>query len=322
MRSMWNGQISFGLVTIPVKLYTATENHGPRFTQVHATDAGRIRYQRVCSVDGAEVPYAEIAKGVETDDGRLVVLTEDDLAEVPAPTAKTAEVVEFVPLESIDPIRFDKSYYVEPQKAAVKPYLLLRDALAKSGRVAITKIALRRRESLALLRVTSDVLVLETMLWPDELRTPDFPFLTEDHPQVRSQEMDMALSLIESMTSEVFEADRYHDRYREALEELIAAKVAGDETVTAPAAAAPDRADEDVSDLLAALSASVARATGTAPGDQTGDAPAQKTADETAAKKSAATKKAAPKKTAAKKAPAKKSAAKKTAAKKKTADRS
>lgn len=318
MRSMWNGQISFGLVTIPVKLYTATESHGPRFKQVHAADGGQIRYQRVCSVDGAEVPYAEIAKGVETDGGRLVVLTDDDLAEVPAPAAKTAEVVEFVPLESIDPIRFDKSYYVEPQKAAVKPYLLLRDALAKSGRVAITKIALRQRESLALLRVTSDVLVLETMLWPDELRTPDFPFLTEDHPQVRSQELDMALSLIESMTSEVFEADQYHDQYREALEELIAAKVAGDETVTAPVAETPDRADEDVSDLLAALSASVERATGAASDADTGDTPPKKTAGKTTAKKSVPKK--AAKKMAGGKTDAKTGVARKTAAKK-TADR-
>ena len=132
----------------------------------------RIQYKRFCSAEEKEVPYAEIAKGYELDDGEMVVLTDDDLADLPLATSHTVDVVEFVPLESIDPIQFDKTYYLEPQQAARKPYVLLRDALQKSGHVAIAKVALRQRESLALLRVVSDVLVMTTMLWPDEVRTP------------------------------------------------------------------------------------------------------------------------------------------------------
>ena len=185
MRSMWKGAVSFGLVSIPIQLYAATENHNVSFRQVHATDGGRVHYKRVCSVDGAEVPYAEIAKGYETPEGDMVVLTDDDLADLPLPTSRGLEVVEFVPLEAIDPICFDRSYYLEPQKTAVKPYVLLRDALQKSGHVAIAQVVLRQRETLAVLRVYSDVLVLTTMLWPDEVRTPDFAFLREPEPSIR-----------------------------------------------------------------------------------------------------------------------------------------
>ncbi|WP_024794544.1 non-homologous end joining protein Ku [Tomitella biformata] len=257
MRSTWNGQVSFGLVSIPVRLYSATESKNIAFHQVHERDGGQIKYKRVCEVDGEEVPYPEIAKGYETDDGQLVVLTDRDLAAVPAPAAKTAEVLEFVPLEAIDPIYFDKTYYVEPQKAGIKPYLLLRDALQKSGRVAIAKIALRQRESLAVLRVYSDVLMISTMLWPDEVRAADFPFLGEDHPQIRPQEMTMAATLIEGMSDDVFDPAKYHDTYRAALTEMVEAKIAGHESIAVPAAAG---ADEEVADLLAALSASVEQA--------------------------------------------------------------
>ncbi|PRX45467.1 DNA end-binding protein Ku [Prauserella shujinwangii] len=253
---MWKGAVSFGLVTIPIHLYAATESKNVSLRQVHEADGGRIQYKRFCTVDGTEVPYAEIAKGYELADGGMVVLTDKELAELPLSTSKTIEVEEFVPLEAIDPIYFDKSYYLEPQKAALKPYVLLRDALAKSGQVAIAKVAIRQRESLAVLRVLSDVLVLTTMLWPDEVRTPDFGFLKEDPPQVRPQELTMAGSLIDSLSDSVFEPSKYRDSYREALMSLIESKIAGAET-TAPQA---ETAEAEVTDLMAALEASVSAA--------------------------------------------------------------
>ncbi|MEV6896725.1 Ku protein [Amycolatopsis sp. NPDC051372] len=256
MRSMWKGSVSFGLVSIPIQLYAATENKNVSLRQVHESDGGRIQYKRFCTVDGQEVPYAEIAKGYELPDGEMVVITDADLADLPLATQRTIDVLEFVPLESIDPIQFDKTYYLEPQKNAVKPYVVLRDALHKAGHVAIAKVAVRQRESLALLRVVSDVLVMTTMLWPDEVRTPDFPFLREDPPQVRPQELTMAGSLIDSLSEPVFESEKYTDGYREALESVIEAKVSGNET-TKPGAVG---AKADVVDLMAALEASVSEA--------------------------------------------------------------
>src|ERR1700684_2259818 len=229
MRSMWKGAISFGLVTIPVKLYTATEQRDVSFRQVHAEDGGRIHFRRVCSVDGAEVPFADVAKGYELPDGEMVVLTDEDLANLPLPTARSIEVLNFSPADQVDPILWNRSYYVEPEPAGARAYVLLRDALDRSGKVAVTKVALRQRESLATLRTRDGLLVLETMLWPDEVRMPDFPFL-EDDIEVRSQELKMAASLIESMTVD-FDPDEFHDNYREALPELVNAKVEGREVV-------------------------------------------------------------------------------------------
>ncbi len=253
---MWKGAVSFGLVTIPIHLYAATESKNVSLRQVHESDGGRIQYKRFCTVEGTEVPYAEIAKGYELADGGMVVLTDSELAELPLPTSKSIDVQEFVPLEAIDPIYYDKSYYLEPQKAALKPYVLLRDALAKSGQVAIAKIAIRQRESLAVLRVLSDVLVLTTVLWPDEVRTPDFAFLKEEVPQARPQELTMAGSLIDSLSDSVFEPSKYQDSYREALMSLIESKIAGAET-TAPQT---ETAKAEVTDLMAALEASVSAA--------------------------------------------------------------
>lgn len=252
MRAMWKGSISFGLVTIPIKLYAATEAKNVSFRQVHEADGGRIQYKRVCTVDGEEVPYSDIAKGYELDNGDMVILTSDDLAQIPLASSDSIEVLEFVPLESVDPIYFDRGYYLEPDKGAAKPYVLLRDALHKSGRVAVVKVALRQRETLALLRVYSDVMVLQTMLWPDEVRNPDFKFLDEDIPEVRSEEMSMAGMLIDSLSEEVFEPDQFHDSYREAVLELIDAKAAGQEVKEAP----PESTGA-VIDLMAALQASV-----------------------------------------------------------------
>lgn len=253
MRSMWKGAVSFGLVTIPIQLYAATENKNVSLHQVHEADGARIQYKRFCSAEGVEVPYAEIAKGYELEDGRMVILTSADLADLPLSSSRTIDVLEFVDLEAIDPIYFDRSYYIEPQKAAVKPYVLLRDALHKSGHVAVAKVALRQREALAVLRVHADVIVLTTMLWPDEVRTPDFGFLHEDSPQVRPQELTMAGSLIDSLTEPVFEPDKYTDSYRAALDSVIQDKIGGKQDKAAPKA----KQGNGVPDLIDVLQASV-----------------------------------------------------------------
>ncbi len=252
MRSIWKGAVSFGLVSIPVNMYSATESKNVAFHQVHEADAGRVHMKRVCSVDGEEVPYTEIAKGYETDDGRMVVLSADDFAGLPLPSAKTVEVLEFVPLQIIDPIYFDRSYFLEPQQGGVKAYLLLRDALRESGRVAIAKIAVRQRESLAVLRLYGDVMLLNTMLWPDEVRKPEFGFLERESPRPRPQELNMAETLISALAEESFEPDKYVDEYRTAVESLIEAKIAGNEVAEVTASS-----EGEVLDLMAALAASV-----------------------------------------------------------------
>jgi DNA end-binding protein Ku len=229
MRSMWKGAISFGLVMIPIKLYAATEQKDIAFRQVHRTDGGRIRFRRVCSVCGEEVPYEDVAKGYELPTGETVVLTEEDMAELPLPTTRSIEVLHFMPAEQLDPILLNRSYFVEPETAGARAYVLLRDALDRSGKVALALVALRQRESLATLRTRDGLLVLETLLWPDEVRVPAFPFL-EDDIEVRSQELKMAASLIDSMTVD-FDPDAYHDGYREALQELVNAKAEGREVI-------------------------------------------------------------------------------------------
>ena len=251
MRAIWKGAVSVGLVSIPVNLYVATESKNIAFRQVHVVDGGRIQDKWICSVDGKEVPYTEVAKGYEMPGGAMVIVTDDDLASLPVASSKNIEVQEFVPLESIDPIYFDRSYYLEPQRDAVKPYLLLRDALVKYGRVAIGKIALRQREALVVLRVYADVILVNTMLWPDEVREPDFPFLREPPPQVRPQELTG--SLIDSLSDPVFDPTKYKDEYREALQTLIEAKIAGQEVTTLPS----ENAGAPAIDLMSALSASV-----------------------------------------------------------------
>ena len=201
MRSIWKGAISFGLVSIPVKLFSATEERSVSFHQVHREDGGRVRYKRVCSIDGEEVPYSDIAKGYELPSGEVVVLTDEDFEDLPLSTSRSIDVLQFVPLEQVDPMYFAKSYYLEPDGTGTKPYVLLREALEESGRVALVKLALRQRESLAALRVRDGVFVLEMMLWPDEIRQPEFGFLDDD-VEVRSQELAMAQSLIETLSGD------------------------------------------------------------------------------------------------------------------------
>lgn len=252
MRSIWKGSISFGLVTIPVKLFSATEERDVQFNQVHAEDGGRIRYKRICEIDGKEVQYSDIAKGYALPSGEVVVLTDNDFKDLPLATNRAIDVLEFVPLEQVDPIYFAKSYYLEPEKAGVKPYVLLREALEQSGRVALVKVALRQREQLATLRVKDGVFVLETMLWPDEIRTPDFAFLDET-VDVRPQEVQMAGALIDSLSAD-FDPSQHGDAYREALTEMIDAKVAGREVVQPTEGPLQGGA---VVDLMSALRASV-----------------------------------------------------------------
>ena len=264
MRSIWKGAVSFGLVSIPVKLYSATSERDVSFHQVHAADGARVRYKRVCSADGEEVAYGDIAKGYELASGDVVVLSDDDLADLPLPSRQVVDVLQFVPLEQVDPVYFNKSYYLEPDKGGLKPYVLLRDALEASGKVALVKIALRNRESLAALRVRDGVFVLETMLWPDEVRTPDFGFTDED-VAVRPQELTMAGSLIETLSAD-FDPTQYSDDYRAALEQVIEAKVSGGEVVRAPEVE-EQPTGATVVDLVAALRASVAAARGPDAGD-------------------------------------------------------
>ena len=296
MRPIWKGSISFGLVMIPVKLFSATEEKDVSFHQVRRSDGSRIKYKRVAAVDGAEVAFGDIAKGYELSSGETVILTDDDLKDLPLTSSRSIEVLQFVPLEQVDPIYFAKSYYLEPDKAGIKPYVLLRDALAGSDRVAIVKVALRSREALATLRVRAGVFVLETMLWPDEVRTPEFEFLGEN-VEVRAQELGMAQSLIESLSGD-FDPGQYADSYREALHAVINAKVEGRQ-VTQPEQTG--QGDGKVVDLMAALRASVEAAKKAA---MTGGLP-----PESAQSAAPASKKKAP----AKKAPTRKAAARKSA---------
>ena len=320
MRSIWKGSISFGLVSIGVKLYTATEERDVSFHQVRRSDGSRIRYKRVAESDGEEVAYADIAKGYELSSGETVVLTDEDFADLPLPTARVVDVLQFVPGEQIDPIYFAKSYYLEPEKNAVKPYLLLRDALDSSGQVGLVKVAIRNREQLATLRVRDGVIVLETMIWPDEVRDAAFPFLESD-VDIRAQERSMAESLVASMSGD-FDPEEYTDDYRTALQEVIDAKVEGRQVVETeerqPSAG-------NVVDLMSALKASVeaAKQGRAAAATKSTSGTASARVDEQPAKKAASAKKAPAKKTA-KKAPAKKAtpakkAASKPAAKKSTA---
>ena len=309
MRSIWKGAISFGLVTIPVKLYSATEERDVSFHQVHREDGGRIKYKRVCTVDGEEVTYGDIAKGYDLGGGEMVILTDEDLAGLPLKTSRTIDVLQFVPLEQVDPIYFAKSYYLEPDRTGAKPYALLRDALEESGRVALVKIALRQREQLATLRVRDGVFVLETMLWPDEVRKADFDFIDEEI-SVRPQELAMAASLIDTLTGD-FDPSQYTDGYREALQAVIDAKVAGREVVSPDE---PESAGGAVLDLMAALRASVDAAKG-----KKGSAAHEESADDEDDGSATPKKRSPAKRAAAKKAAPSKSAPAKAARKRKTA---
>ncbi|MEV5612335.1 Ku protein [Streptomyces sp. NPDC052225] len=319
MRSIWNGAISFGLVSIPIKLVNATENHSISFRQIHLEDGGRIRYRKVCELEDKEVTAAEIGKGYEDADGSIIPITEDDLAALPIPTAKTIEIVAFVPADRIDPLQMDTAYYLSANGVpAAKPYTLLREALKRSKKVAIAKFALRGRERLGMLRVVDDVIAMHGLLWPDEIRAPD-EAAPDTHVTVRDAELDLADALMDTL-GEV-DMDSLHDDYREAVEEMITAKTSGEEPSEAPAA--PASGGGKVIDLMAALESSV-RAAKEARGEPASDDVAEvthlagRTRKKAAPKKKATASKSASAKSGSK-STAKKSTAKKTAATKKTA---
>ncbi|MFJ2214670.1 Ku protein [Streptomyces sp. NPDC101062] len=316
MRSIWNGAISFGLVSIPIKLVNATENHSISFRQIHKADGGRIRYRKVCELDQEEVATPDIGKAYEDATGTMIPITDADLAGLPLPTAKTIEIVAFVPASSIDPLQMDTAYYLSASGVpAAKPYTLLREALKRSQKVAVAKFALRGRERLGMLRVVGDVIAMHGLLWPDEIRTPE-GVAPETEVTVRDAELDLADALMDTLGS--VDLDSLHDDYREAVEEMIAAKSEGGPPPEhEPAEAQGGR----VLDLMAALENSV-RAAKEARGEdkqvaEVTDLPTRRR-KATATSKDAATKEAAPKNTTAKKTAAKKTAAKKTTAKKAT----
>ncbi|MFD7935882.1 Ku protein [Streptomyces sp. NPDC059755] len=251
MRSIWNGAISFGLVSIPIKLVNATESHSISFRQIHTEDGGRIRYRKVCELEDREVSSAEIGKGYEDADGTIIPITDEDLSHLPLPTAKTIEIVAFVPADRIDPLQMDAAYYLQAGGApAAKPYTLLREALKRSHKVAIAKYALRGRERLGMLRVVGEAIAMHGLLWPDEVRAPE-GVAPDTSVTVRDKELDLADALMDTL-GEV-DLEDLHDEYREAVEEVVAAKAAGETPPEAPSAPSSGK----VLDLMAALEKSV-----------------------------------------------------------------
>lgn len=313
MRAIWKGAVSFGLVNVPVRLYSATENHDLSFHQVRASDGSRIRYKRVAQADGEEVPYKEIAKAYETEDGRTVVLTDDDLASLPNRSSKEITVERFVPIAQIDPILYDRAYYIEPDAMGAKAYGLLREALRESERVAVVTVSVRSRMTMAVLRVLDDAIVLQTLLWPDEIRDASRLDHLDEVSDPKDNEIAMARMLMESMAGD-FEPEGHVDDYKEAVEALVQSKIEGGE-VTEPPEAEEDGESGEVVDLLAALQRSVERARagrgesaedgGSADdggeAEEAADRPAKKAAPRKAASKKAAAKKTAPRKAAARK---------------------
>ncbi|MGV9616922.1 non-homologous end joining protein Ku [Nocardia xishanensis] len=316
-RAIWKGSIAFGLVNVPVKVYTATEDHDIKFHQVHAKDGGRIKYQRVCTVDGKPVDYVDIAKAYESPDGDTVILSDEDFARLPAAEKHEIPVLQFVPSEQIDPILFDKSYYLEPDSNTPKAYVLLATTLERIDRTALVHFTLRQKTRLAALRVREGMLVLQTLLWPDEVRAVEFESL-EDASEPRPQEIKMAETLVESMSDD-FDPSQFTDDYQAELQKMLDEAIAsGSDRVTAKPEPVAAEMDAEVVDLVAALQRSLeasgrraAGSGGAAKKTAEKAAPAKKTAKAAKTTKAAkATKKTAekPAKKAAKKTPARKGA--------------
>jgi DNA end-binding protein Ku len=321
MRAIWTGAITFGLVNVPVRLYSATQDHDVSLHQVHDADGGRIRYERKCEVCGKTVDYADIDKAYE-EGGTTVVLTSDELKSLPVERSREIEVVEFVPSDQIDPVRFDRSYFLEPDANAAKAYALLLETLKETDRTAVVQFSLRQKTRLGALRSYGEVMMLQSLLWDDEVREADFDAVKKP-PTVSANEKKMAASLVENMSGD-FDPASFTDDYQEQLRTLVAAKLEqGDSLDTAATFGEESDGQDsaDVIDLVEALRRSVEanRAKRAGGGSSKDEAKAL-------AKKSAATKaparKTAAKKSTAKKTTAKKTAAKKTAAKKSSAKKS
>ncbi|MDR6970952.1 Ku protein [Leifsonia shinshuensis] len=260
MRAIWTGAITFGLVNVPVKVYSATEDHDVPLHQVHDEDGGRIRYQRRCEIDGKVIPYEHIAKAYEYGE-RTVILTPEDLASLPSERSREIDVVEFVPNDQLDPLMFDRSYYLEPDSKSLKAYALLRKTLEDEERTAIVEFALRQKTRLAALRVRGNVLVLQTLLWHDEIREADFPSLDQT-PRISDRELQLSSALMESFAGD-FEPEKFSDEYQEELRKLIDAKLEeGDSVDTAATFGEEEEAKKgggEVIDLMEALQRSVER---------------------------------------------------------------
>jgi DNA end-binding protein Ku len=249
-RSLWKGAVSFGLVTIPIKLYTATDEKDVSFNMLHRKDGARIKFQRICSEEDVVVENSEIVKGYEISPDNYVLMEDDDFKKVPVDSTRAIEITDFVPLDQIDPIYFQKTYYLEPDKVGAKPFALLREVLKDSQLVALAKVTLRQKEQLCTLRVYGDAIAMETMFYPDELRSAEELELPASDIAIGEKEMKMAKSLVDMLTGD-FEPEKYHDNYREALIELIDRKAEGQE-IKRPAPVAGK-----VTDLMEALRASV-----------------------------------------------------------------
>lgn len=307
MRSIWKGSIAFGLVNVPVKVYAATETHDVSLHQVHDEDKGRIRYKRVCEF-GHEVEYADIQRAYDDGD-KTVVLTADDFKQLPEEQSHEVEVLEFVPVEQVDPMMFEKTYYLEPDSRSPKAYVLLRETLAKTDRLAIVQFTLRQKTRLGVLRVHDEVILLQGLLWGDEVRAADFKTL-DTSVKVSATELKMSSSLVESMSTD-FDPDRYTDSYQEELQQLIDAKLeAGDDIDTEKTFGAQDDEDDDeggdVLDLMAALRASVDKKRSGGAGSRSSSSSRSSSGSGTGS--SGSGRKAPAKKAPAKKAPAKKAA--------------
>ncbi|MEU0787476.1 Ku protein [Streptomyces sp. NPDC006173] len=314
-RTVWSGAISFGLVTVPIHVVSAREDHSVRFHQVHLEDMSRVRVRKVCEIEDREVPNAEIGKGYQLTKEKIIPVLDEELREMPLPTAKAIEIEAFVPLESIDPIQIGDGYYLQPDgQVAAKPYTLLRKALERSSKVAIAKYAWSGRERLGLLRVRDNVIVLHAMHWADEIRDP--AELKPENVKLAKDEIVEAEHLIDRLTRDDLEGEEFTDRYTEAVEALIEAKREHREPPTVEEPKAPGK----VVDLMAALQESVSKAKASRGEDATvHEMPKKKAAAKKTAKKASARKTTAKNTTSSKKTAAKKTAKKTSAPKKRSA---
>jgi DNA end-binding protein Ku len=256
-RPIWSGSISFGLVNVPVKLFTAQSPKDVRFNQLHAPDNSRVRMKRFCEAENIEIPYDEIVKGYEIAPDQYVVIDPKELEEFDPKATHTIDIEEFVHLDQIDPIYFERAYYLVPDERSAKPYRLLAEALADADKVALAKFVMRTKQYLAALRVVDGVLVLSTMLYADEVvPASDLDIPDTSDIEVTERELKMARQLVDSLTVDDFEPDKFSDEYRERVLELIEAKAAGEVVIATKEESEPTK----VVDLLAALEASVAAA--------------------------------------------------------------
>ncbi|MFF9562101.1 Ku protein [Leifsonia sp. NPDC014704] len=308
MRAIWTGAITFGLVNVPVKVYSATEDHDVPLHQVHDADGGRIRYQRRCEIDGKVIPYEHIVKAYDDGD-RTVILTAEDMASLPSERSREIDVVEFVPNDQLDPLMFDRSYYLEPDSKSLKAYALLRKTLEDEERTAIVEFALRQKTRLGALRVRGNVLVLQTLLWHDEIRAADFPALDQT-PRISDRELQLSSALMESFAGD-FEPEKFSDEYQDELRKLIDAKLEQGESVDTAATFGEEEEKKgggEVIDLMEALQRSVERSRSSkSSGDKSGEKKPAARKSSASGSKSASSKSST---ASTRKAPAKKSAKK------------